>query len=234
MPSMAALGGIARLGLSLSLLSAVLSFSSCSRSSAANAIDSKVQQGSDAAPFRQISANRADVAPTRGALTPGAQGREVPFGVRGSGPKTLAAGTLLAVRFQTAIPSANLRAGDSFSAKLAEPVNVDGGILIERGAIVSGSVVSVRGVKDSGDRGYARLVLVSIRSAGRDLPIQTSSLFVREAAPGMLDLSPSSRPGGMTSASSRQSSVASTDAISVSTGRRLTFRLTEPLFLGQP
>ena len=65
-------------------------------------------------------------------------------------------------------------------------------------------VESARASKVKRNRGYVRLTLDSIDLAGKDLPIQTSSLFARGIAP---ETDPS--------------------AVTLEKGRRLTFRLAE-------
>ncbi|HET6180223.1 MAG TPA: hypothetical protein VFE61_25100 [Candidatus Sulfotelmatobacter sp.] len=79
-----------------------------------------------------------------------------------------------------------------------------------RGANVAGRVEAARVSKVKGNRAYLRLTLNSIDVAGKDLPVQTSSLFARGTA-----------PDGDVSAR----------VITLEKGRRLTFRLAEPVFV---
>ncbi len=129
--------------------------------------------------------------------------------------QNLPAGTMLTVRLKTPITTDKPGASDTFEAVVDEPLVIDGNILIPRGASVAGRVESARAFKATRNRGYVRLILDSIDVAGRDLPVQTSSLFAR----GNLD--DLGAAGGDTSVA----------VIHLEKGRRLTFRLAEPVYL---
>lgn len=118
--------------------------------------------------------------------------------------ESLPAGTLLTVRLKNPISAENPVAKGTFEAILDEPVVSEGNTLVPRGITVAGRVESARASKVKRNRGYVRLTLDSIDLAGKDLPIQTSSLFARGVAP---DTDPS--------------------AVTLEKGRRLTFRLAE-------
>ncbi len=94
-------------------------------------------------------------------------------------PQNLPAGTLLTVRLKNPISAENPGANGTFEAVVDEPVVIEGNKLVPRGAIVAGRVESARASKLKRNRGYVRLALDSIHLAGANLPIQTSSLFVR-------------------------------------------------------
>lgn len=119
----------------------------------------------------------------------------------------VAAGSLLTVRLK--LPLVAGTASKSFKAVLDEPVVVNGIVLLPRDAIVSGEIESANVSKTRPDRGYVRLILNSVEIDGASVPIQTASLFVR------------------------QTSVASGNSVAIhlESGRRLTFRLKEQLFL---
>jgi hypothetical protein len=125
------------------------------------------------------------------------------------------AGTLLTVRLKDPISADSPGASGTFDAIVDEPVVVEGNALLPRGANVAGRVESAQASRLKRYHGYVRLTLASIVIAGQELPIQTSSLFVNgsasetEAAPD--DSSPR--------------------MVRVEGGRRLTFRLTEPLLI---
>ncbi len=118
--------------------------------------------------------------------------------------ESLPAGTLLTVRLKNPISAENPVAKGTFEAILDEPVVSEGNTLVPRGITVAGRVESARASKVKRNRGYVRLTLDSIDLAGKDLPIQTSSLFARGIAP---ETDPS--------------------AVTLEKGRRLTFRLAE-------
>jgi hypothetical protein len=92
---------------------------------------------------------------------------------------------------------------------LEEPVVVAGNTLIPRDALVSGEIESAHVLKSKSDRGYVCLTLNSVHLEGVSVPIQTASLFARQ-------------PSGAD---------AKSDTIRLETGRRLTFRLKEQVFL---
>lgn len=126
-------------------------------------------------------------------------------------PDNLPAGTLLTVRLKNPV-STDPEATGRFEGVIDEPVTVDGNILVPRGASVAGRVESARSSKAKGN-GFVRVTLDSIDIAGKDLHLQTSSLFVR---------------------GNGASHSPTIQAITLEQGRRLTFRLTEPAYVVQP
>ncbi len=119
---------------------------------------------------------------------------------------TLPSGTLLTVRLENSLSAAKVRDGDTFTASVAAPLAVDGDPLLERGTVATGHVESVRAQAGSG---YFELTLSAIAVDGRQLGLQTSSLFAR-------------------------GTVHQPDGIRVQKGRRLTFRLISPVTLNEP
>jgi len=141
----------------------------------------------------------------------------------GSHPRILPSGTLLTVQLEDSLSTAKVRAGDAFTASVAAPLAMDGETLIEPGTAVTGRVESAQSpahrpglVQGSG---YFRLTLSAITVEGRQLTVQTSSLFAR----GTLQQSNVSSHGSPLDRSS--------DGVRVLKGRRLTFRLTAPVVL---
>jgi len=126
-------------------------------------------------------------------------------------PRSLPAGTLLTVRTKNSISAENPDANGTFEAMVDQPVIIDGNQLVPLGAMVSGRVESARASNLKRNRGYVRLTLESIQLAGSHVPMQTSSLFVRGRA-------------GPTQASE-------SPVVRLERGRRLIFRLTEPVFV---
>jgi hypothetical protein len=130
----------------------------------------------------------------------------------------LPSGTLLTVQLEDSLSTNKVRPGDTFTALVAAPLTIDGETLLKRGTAVSGRIESAQSLTDhpggpsdlrySGS-GYLRLTLSAITVEGKQLAVQTSSLFARGA------LQPS-------------------NDIQVQKGRRLTFRLTAPLSLDEP
>jgi hypothetical protein len=129
------------------------------------------------------------------------------------------AGTEVTVRLQSALSSADSRAGDSFQAVLVEPLVVAGKMVVPPGAEVTGTVVAEKNSAGLNDPGYLRLTLASISMNGKAIALESSTIFAK---------------GG-----SHKKQVASTEPsinpaqgdVRFSTGRRLTFRLVQPLHL---
>ena len=135
-------------------------------------------------------------------------------------PQNLPAGTLLTVRLKNPIFAENLNANGTFDAVVDQPVVVDGNQLLTPGTIVSGRVESARASHLNRNRGYLRLTLESIHLAGANVPLQTSSLFVGGNA------GPVSEPP-----TQEQTANATATVVELEKGRRLVFRLTEPVYV---
>jgi len=144
--------------------------------------------------------------------------------------QNLPAGTLLTVRLKNPIFAANPGANTTFEAVVDEPIVVEGNKLIPRGTTVTGRVESAQASNVRRDRGSVRLALDSIRVADRNLPIQTSSLFVRGNA-GDTHAGDAQLTQSDISRSDVPQAEASTAVIRLEKGRRLTFRLTEPAYV---
>lgn len=132
----------------------------------------------------------------------------------------LPAGTLLAVRLKNPISAENPDANGTFQAVVDEPVVIEGNKLVPLGTVVSGRIESARASNLKRNNGYLRLTLDSIDIAGSKLSVQTSSLFVRGNA------GQTQTPQGHVSPGKVSATV-----IRLEKGRRLTFRLTEPVYV---
>jgi hypothetical protein len=136
------------------------------------------------------------------------QSASVPFRAL-SEPRILAAGTLLTVQLQEPLSTARARPGDTFTAVVTTPLTGGQDILVKSGAVVIGRIESEALQAGHAGRtpgaGYFRLTLSSIAVGGREVTVQTSSLFARGAV----------QPAG----------------VGVQKGHRLTFRLTVPVAL---
>jgi hypothetical protein len=131
--------------------------------------------------------------------------------------KNLPAGTLLTVRLRYPISAENPGAKGTFEAVVDEPVVIEGNRLVPRGASVAGRVESAQASNVRRNRGYIRLALESIHLAGGNVTVQTSSLFVKgNASASAVPQSEDPRPESV---------------IRLEKGRRLTFRLTEPVYV---
>jgi hypothetical protein len=152
----------------------------------------------------------------------------VPF--KASSSRILSAGSLLTVRLEDSLSSDKLDIGRTFVAVVDEPMVVGGSTVVSQETTVRGRVESARVSDVRRDAGYVRLTLESIRIEGKDVPLQTSSLFVR----GTSANASASHSGHWSADTSRiaQSHTAQSTIIRLKKGRRLTFRLTEPLDIG--
>jgi len=130
--------------------------------------------------------------------------------------QSLPAGTLLTVRLRNPVNADSASLSGVFDAILDEIVAVDGNALVAPGASAEGRIELAHASELANNRSYVRLTLESIEIDGRDFAVQTSSLFVH----GDASVAPAS--GGTHSA----------EIVHLASGRRLTFRLTEPISLG--
>lgn len=87
-------------------------------------------------------------------------------------------GTPVNIRLQHSISSASARTGDSFDFVLAEPLVVDGKTVAPVGAAGVGRVVAARKSGRLHNAGYLRLALASVEVAGKQVPLQSSSIFI--------------------------------------------------------
>ncbi len=90
-------------------------------------------------------------------------------------------GTTLVISVDYALSSAYARARDRFTATLAEPITINGETVVPRGALLSGRVLDAKRAGPR-DPGYLRISLETLRVDGRQVPIATSSLFVKGGA----------------------------------------------------
>jgi hypothetical protein len=92
---------------------------------------------------------------------------------------TIPAGTLIAVRLQSSVSSANAAPGQEFDAVLDEPLVVNGQTIAPRGAAAVGRVVSARSSGRLHNPGYLRLALASVEINGKSVPVESSSIFIQ-------------------------------------------------------
>jgi hypothetical protein len=171
-------------------------------------------------PFDRVSDN-AGISPTAGFTLDG-----------------IPAGTEVTIRLQLAFSSADSRAGDSFQAVLDEPLVVAGKTVVPRGTPVTGSVVAAKASGGEHNPGYLRVTLVSIAMDGKSVALQTSSIFAkggvyeRRKLPAIKRSEADSKgvAAVVESLNGSEFSPGQADA-RFSTGRRLTFRLSQPLHL---
>jgi hypothetical protein len=95
-------------------------------------------------------------------------------------PLVIPAGTVLTVRLAQSLGSKTSQPGESFSATLASPVEIDGRTAIPAGASASGTVVDAKPLGRFKGGAVLSLKLDSININGNDHPVQTSAV-VRSA-----------------------------------------------------
>ena len=98
------------------------------------------------------------------------------------GEVTIPAGTSVPVRLQANVSSATAVSGQQFDAVLEEPLVIDGKTVAPTGAPVIGRVVAARHSGRLHNSGYLRLTLASIQMNGKQVPVQTSSIFAAGGA----------------------------------------------------
>src|ERR1700676_1911247 len=140
-------------------------------------------------------------------------------------------GTTIVVRLQSTLSSASSRPGDTFTATIDEPVEIEGHTALARGVTATGRVLESRnsssnsGSSNSGgslEPGYLRIVLEKLNMGGRPILIEPSSIFAKGG--------PREEPN---SSGGSQSPSAHEDII-FETGRRLNFRLAQAVDLQDP
>lgn len=165
-------------------------------------------------PFRAASTSQGD-APNDSSFGLPDQVSASPNSMPFRDPQSLPAGTLLTIRLKGPISSDALKSSGTFEGEVDDPIAVEGATGISRGTLVSGRVEAARaGTRNSG---YLRLTLNSIALSGRDLTLRTSSLFVR------------GKMAGLTAGAT-----ANLPVVRLEPGRRLTFHLSEPIYIPGP
>ena len=91
-------------------------------------------------------------------------------------PIVIPAGTAITVRLGEALGSKISQDGQSFSATVADPVDVDGRTAIPSGASASGVVVSAKPLGRFAGGAMLEVKLTSVTINGKDVPVDTSAL----------------------------------------------------------
>jgi hypothetical protein len=124
---------------------------------------------------------------------------------------SIPAGTAIVVRLQSPLSSAEARLGDQFQAVLDEPVVVQGQTVVPSGTAITGRVLAAK-FSVPREPGYLRLTVSSMVLNGKAVEVHTSSVFAKGS---------SREPA--------RSGARPANDVQFSTGRRLTFRLIQPL-----
>jgi hypothetical protein len=188
----------------------------CARSEPLHPTESSSTASGQKPPFRPDTDGAPSVDSAHPAVPPEPQSASaLPFRAD-SQPRSLPSGTLLTVQLEGALSTGKVHAGDLFTASVAAPLTMDGETLIKPGIAVTGCVGAMQSLATrpgvAPASGYFRLILSALTVDGRQIALQTSSLFAR----GTAQISDAASRGG----------------VRVPKGRRLTFRLTAPVTLG--
>jgi hypothetical protein len=96
-----------------------------------------------------------------------------------AGAQTMPAGTHLTVRTDSQISSGTAKAGDRFSANLANDLVVEGKVLAKAGAPAKGKVTYAKSSGRLHDPGELTLRLTSVEINGKAVPISTSGFHAK-------------------------------------------------------
>lgn len=99
-------------------------------------------------------------------------------------PVVLPAGTVLTVRLGDAVGSKISQPGQTFSATLAQPVQIDGRTVIPSGASASGVVADAKPLGRFKGGAALELKLTSISIKGSERPIETTAMTRTQAGKG--------------------------------------------------
>ena len=130
-------------------------------------------EGSPAAQEQETAASSTPASPAR-------KGTTQPAKAQAPQPVVIPSGTVLTVRLGEAVGSKISSAGQSFSATLADPVEVGGQTVIPAGASASGTVVDAKPLGRFKGGASLQLKLTSVTVNGTERAIETSSV-VRSA-----------------------------------------------------
>ena len=139
---------------------------------------------------------------------------------------SLPAGTPFPVRLQSSISSTTASAGDQFHAILDEDLDLDGNTVAPRGTRITGRVIAVGRFIRARHPGYLRITLTDITLRGKQVPLETSSIFVHGRDPRIRN--PLAKVSA-TAFTAGENNTAARKEASLDVQRRLTFRLVQPL-----
>jgi hypothetical protein len=135
---------------------------------------------------------------------------------------TLPEGTPLTIRLRNPISSDSARVGDRYQGSLDDNVVIEGQTAVPRGSDVTVRVLAAKAAGPRHDPGYLRVAVVSLSIAGKVIPIETSSLFVKGGSHDRHDHAQSGTGKTLLAESTEIS-----DEVSFDAQRRLTFRLAQ-------
>lgn len=202
--------------------------SACARQGGAQRTGANLPASEEAPPFQQVQ-NVASSEHTLAIPQDSKPATALPF--HAAQPCILPSGTFLTVKLDRSLVPERVHAGDTFLASVAGSILIDGRTVIDSGTQVTGRIESAQASSPRLDRstipginrgkGYVQLTLIAIVVDGKQLPLQTASLFARGTSP-------------QSNLSKRTEADLESDAVRVQKGRRLTFRLIAPITVDEP
>jgi len=127
-------------------------------------------------------------------------------------------GTPVTIRLRNPVSSNSARVGDRFQSSLSDNVLIEGQTAVPRGSDVTVRVLAAKAAGPRHDPGYLRIAVVSLSIAGKVIPVETSSLFVKGGSHDRHD-HPQSGTGNTL--------LTESDEVSFDAQRPLTFRLAQ-------
>ena len=100
------------------------------------------------------------------------------------GPVTIPAGTVVTVRTSQALSSKTSQSGETFTATVAQPVDVGGAVVIPDGAKATGTVVTAHPLGRFKGGALLQVRLSSIEINGQNVPVDSSSVARSEKGKG--------------------------------------------------
>src|SRR5438270_9997322 len=100
------------------------------------------------------------------------------------GPVTIPAGTVITVRTAQAMSSKTSQPGETFTATVAQPVNIGGAMAIPDGAKATGTVVAAHPLGRFKGGAMLQVRLASVEINGQSVPVDTSSVARSEKGKG--------------------------------------------------
>jgi len=164
----------------------------------------------------------------------GTGAEQLPFGQVAPAPAieiSLPAGTPFPVRLQAPISSATASAGDRFSAFLDDDLQLDGNTVAPRGTRITGRVLAVGRFVRARHPGYLRITLSEITLRGKQVPLETSSIFVHGRDPQARNPLAKVSATGTFAFTAAETNTGARKEANLDIERRLTFRLVQPLLI---
>ncbi len=110
-----------------------------------------------------------------GGTAPAAAGKTARNAAPAASAANLPAGTVVVARLNQALGSKISQSGETFSATVAQPIEVDGKVVVPRGAEATGTVEEAAPLGRFKGGARLRIVLTSLTVNGTQIPVQTAA-----------------------------------------------------------